>query len=117
DQPRGNPLRLYLDSLGRFRPLPAGILVLPSHGLPFRGLHLRLDFLRHHHDERLAETVDALAEPRTAADLVPVLFRRPLPTHPLGFAIGETPAHLHSLAAQGPVAPPVEPTPHHRRPK
>ncbi len=104
DQPRGNPLRLYLDSLARFRPLAAETLVLPSHGLPFRGLHLRLDYLRHHHDERLAATVDALVEPRTAAELVPVLFRRQLDTHQLGFAIGETLAHLHYLEAEGQAA-------------
>ena len=101
DQPRANPLRLYLDSLTRFRPLPGETLVLPSHGLPFRGLHLRLDYLRAHHDERLAATVDAVTEPRTAAELVPVLFRRKLDTHQLGFAIGETLAHLHYLEAEG----------------
>jgi glyoxylase-like metal-dependent hydrolase (beta-lactamase superfamily II) len=104
DQPRANPLRLYLDSLGRFRPLPAETLILPSHGLPFRGLHLRLDYLRHHHEERLASTVDSVTEPRTAAEVVPVLFRRPLDTHQLGFAIGETLAHLHYLEAEGQVA-------------
>ena len=101
DQPNGNPLKLYLDSLGRFRPLPESTLVLPSHGLPFRGLHRRLDYLQHHHDERLSETIDALAEPRTANDLVPVLFRRQLDAHQLGFAIGETVAHLHFLEARG----------------
>jgi glyoxylase-like metal-dependent hydrolase (beta-lactamase superfamily II) len=104
DQPRANPLRLYLDSLKRFRPLPEATLVLPSHGLPFRGLHARLDHLRHHHDERLAETFGAIAEPRTAAELVPVLFRRQLDTHQLGFAIGETLAHLHYLEAEGQAA-------------
>lgn len=104
DQPRGNPLRLYLDSMTRFQPLPADALILPSHGLPFRGLHLRIEHLRHHHDERLAETVDALAEPRTAFELVPVLFRRQLDTHQLGFAIGEALAHLHYLEAEGQVA-------------
>jgi glyoxylase-like metal-dependent hydrolase (beta-lactamase superfamily II) len=104
DQPRGNPLRLYLDSLARFRPLPEETLVLPSHGLPFRGLHRRLDHLRHHHDDRLAETIGALAEPRTAFELVPVLFRRQLDTHQLGFAIGETLAHLHYLEAEGQAA-------------
>src|SRR5580765_4269249 len=57
DQPRGNPLRLYLDSLARFRPLPEDTLILPSHGLPFRGLHARLEYLRHHHEERLAEAL------------------------------------------------------------
>jgi len=101
DQPRGNPLRLYLESLQRFRPLPADALVLPSHGLPFRGLHHRLDYLQQHHDERLAETVGAIVEPRTASELVPVLFRRQLDTHQLGFAIGETLAHLHYLEAEG----------------
>ena len=104
DQPRGNPLRLYLDSLARFRPLSEDMLVLPSHGLPFVGLHRRLDHLHHHHDERLAETIDALAEPRTASELVPVLFRRQLDTHQLGFAIGETLAHLHYLEAEGQAA-------------
>ena len=101
DQPNGNPLKLYLDSLGRFRPLPEETLVLPSHGLPFIGLHKRLDYLQHHHDERLSETIDALAEPRTAHELVPVLFRRQLDAHQLGFAIGETVAHLHFLEARG----------------
>jgi len=104
DQPRGNPLRLYLDSLKRFRALPPETLVLPSHGLPFRGLHARLDYMRHHHDERLAETVHAIVEPRTASELVPVLFRRQLDTHQLGFAIGETLAHLHYLEAEGQAA-------------
>src|SRR5262245_31991979 len=104
DQPYGNPLRLYLDSLARFRPLPQDALVLPSHGLPFRGLHGRLDHLRHHHDERLSETFDALAEPLTAFDLVPVLFRRKLDTHQLGFAIGEALAHLHYVEAEGQAA-------------
>jgi hypothetical protein len=84
--------------------LPAETLILPSHGLPFRGLHLRLDYLRHHHEERLVGTVDAVTEPRTAAEVVPVLFRRPLDTHQLGFAIGETLAHLHYLEAEGQVA-------------
>jgi glyoxylase-like metal-dependent hydrolase (beta-lactamase superfamily II) len=104
DQPHANPLRLYLDSLKRFRPLPSDALVLPSHGLPFRGLHRRLDYLRQHHDDRLAETLDAVAQPRTASELVPVLFRRQLDTHQLGFAIGETLAHLHFLEAEGQVA-------------
>jgi glyoxylase-like metal-dependent hydrolase (beta-lactamase superfamily II) len=103
DRPHDDPLRLYLDSLARFRPMPAGALVLPSHGLPFRGLHARLDALRAHHDERLAETLDALGEPRTAAELMPVLFRRQLDTHQLSFAIGEVLAHLNYLLAAGSV--------------
>jgi glyoxylase-like metal-dependent hydrolase (beta-lactamase superfamily II) len=101
DRPLDNPLKLYLDSLARFRPMPADALVLPSHGLPFRGLHQRIEALREHHDERLAETLGALAEPRSAADLIPVLFRRQLDTHQLSFAIGEALAHLNYLEARG----------------
>ncbi|HYE91813.1 MAG TPA: MBL fold metallo-hydrolase [Terriglobales bacterium] len=104
DRPHDDPLRLYLESLTRFRPLPSDALVLPSHGLPFRGLHARLDALRAHHDERLSETLGALAEPRTAAELMPVLFRRQLDTHQLSFAIGEVLAHLNYLVAAGSVA-------------
>jgi glyoxylase-like metal-dependent hydrolase (beta-lactamase superfamily II) len=101
DRPYDDPLRLYLDSLARFRAMPADALVLPSHGLPFRGLHARLDALRAHHDERLAETLGAVAEPRAAAELIPILFRRQLDTHQLSFAIGEVLAHLNYLDVDG----------------
>jgi glyoxylase-like metal-dependent hydrolase (beta-lactamase superfamily II) len=101
DQPLGNPLRLYLDSLRRFRPMPADTLVLPSHGLVFHGLQPRLDRLHQHHEARLAETVDLVAEPRAGIELVPLLFKRKLDVHQLGFAIGEVLAHLHLLESEG----------------
>lgn len=101
EEPGANPLRLYLDSLERFRPMAPETLVLPSHGLPFRGLHARLAALRDHHDARLAETLDALVEPLSAAELVPTLFRRQLDVHQLGFALGESLAHLVLLESKG----------------
>ena len=101
DQPWGDPLRLYLESLERFRSIGADALVLPAHGLPFRNLPERLAELRTHHAARLAETLDAIAEPRSAADIVPVLFRRELDSHQLGFALGEALSHLHRLEADG----------------
>jgi glyoxylase-like metal-dependent hydrolase (beta-lactamase superfamily II) len=101
ERPHENPLRYYLDSLARFLTLPADTLILPSHGLPFRGLHHRLSTLVQHHDARLAEAADALIEPKSGAELIPVLFRRELDTHQLGFAIGETLAHLNFLEAEG----------------
>ncbi len=100
DQPFGNPLRLFLDSFAAFRAMPADTFVLPSHGLPFHGLHARLDYLDRHHEDRLQETVAALEEPKTAAEVIPVLFRRELDTHQLAFAIGESLAHLHYLEWQ-----------------
>ena len=101
DQPSANPLRLYLGSLERFRAVAADALVLPSHNLPFRGVHERVGELKTHHAARLAETLDALTEPRTAADVVPFLFRRQLDAHQLAFALGEALAHLHFLEADG----------------
>ncbi len=101
EQAMANPLRLYLDSLERFRPIAPETLVLPSHGLPFRGLHARLTALADHHEARLGEALDALVEPCSAADLVPTLFRRELDLHQLAFALGESLAHLRFLEVDG----------------
>jgi glyoxylase-like metal-dependent hydrolase (beta-lactamase superfamily II) len=100
-EPEGNPLRLYLDSLGKYAELPINTLVLPSHGRPFRGLHTRIEQLRTHHAARLAEVLDACRSARSAMDIVPIMFRRPLDAHQLGFALGEALAHLHALWADG----------------
>ncbi len=98
--PDGNPLARFLDSLASFESLPPDTLVLPSHGLPFRGIAVRVAQLRAHHDARLAElaaAVAAAAAPLSAADLVPVLFRRELDLQQRFFAMGEAIAHLNFL--------------------
>lgn len=100
-EPEGNPLQQYLDSLDKFAGLPAETLVLPSHGRPFRGLHTRITQLREHHVARLAEVKEACREARSAADIVPLMFRRPLDAHQLSFALGEALAHLHKLWNDG----------------
>jgi glyoxylase-like metal-dependent hydrolase (beta-lactamase superfamily II) len=99
--PEGDPLRLFLESLQRYRELPEDVLVLPSHGKPFRGAHARVAQLEGHHRDRLAELLAALDEPRSANDLLPVLFRRPLDAHQTFFAMGEAIAHLHYLYYAG----------------
>ena len=97
-EPDGNPLQLFLDSLEKFLPLPENTLVLPSHGRPFVGLHERIKQLRDHHQERLEEVMHACAEqPRCAADIVPVMFKRELDPHQTTFALGESMAHLNLL--------------------
>jgi glyoxylase-like metal-dependent hydrolase (beta-lactamase superfamily II) len=101
-EPDADPLALFLASLEKIkRAVPANALVLPSHGLPFRGLHTRIDQLTSHHVARLSELEAACAEPRTCAEIVPVLFRRKLDAHQIGFAIGETLAHLQYLVNKG----------------
>jgi glyoxylase-like metal-dependent hydrolase (beta-lactamase superfamily II) len=103
-EPDADALARFLDSLAAFESLPADTLVLPSHGLPFRGLHARVEALRAHHRDRLAELTDAVRQSggaATAADVVPVLFRRELDLQQRFFAIGEAIAHLNHLAAGG----------------
>jgi glyoxylase-like metal-dependent hydrolase (beta-lactamase superfamily II) len=100
-QPDEDPLRLFLSSISRHAQLPADTLVLPSHGLPFRGLRKRTAALHRHHDERLAEVLHACVQPMSAAQIVPVLFRRALDDHQIGFAMGEAIAHLNHLWQQG----------------
>jgi len=101
-EPEADPLTLYLDSLTRYLDLPADTLVLPSHGKPFTGLHARVDQLREHHDERLADVIKACrAEPTHAAGLLPVLFKRKLDLHQTTFAMGESIAHLNALWLKG----------------
>jgi glyoxylase-like metal-dependent hydrolase (beta-lactamase superfamily II) len=97
-EPDGDPLRRFLDSLGRFETLPPDTLVLPSHGLPFVGIHARVQALREHHAARLAE-LESAATGRaiSAAEAVPVLFRRPLDVQQRLFAMGEAIAHLNHL--------------------
>ncbi|HEU0257823.1 MAG TPA: MBL fold metallo-hydrolase [Burkholderiales bacterium] len=99
--PEGDPLRLFLDSVARYRELPEDVLVLPSHGKPFRGAHRRVAELERHHRERLEELTQSLKSPKSAAELLSVLFRRPLDAHQTFFAMGEAIAHLHYLYYAG----------------
>lgn len=102
-EPDSDPLALFLDSLRRLKQdFPADCLVLPSHKLPFRGLHQRADELLAHHAERLERAMVACAErPVTALEALRGLFPRPLDDHQTGFAMGETVAHLNHLVKAG----------------
>jgi glyoxylase-like metal-dependent hydrolase (beta-lactamase superfamily II) len=99
--PEGDPLRLFLESVARYRELPEDVLVLPSHGKPFRGAHARAGQLEQHHQQRFKELLASLEQPKSANDLLPVLFRRPLDAHQTFFAMGEAIAHLHYLYYAG----------------
>jgi glyoxylase-like metal-dependent hydrolase (beta-lactamase superfamily II) len=99
--PEGDPLRLFLDSVAHYRELPADVLVLPSHGKPFRGAHTRVQQLEDHHAAHFAKLLQSLDEPKSAAEVLGVLFRRKLDAHQMFFAMGEAIAHLHYLFYAG----------------
>lgn len=97
-EPEADSLRLFLASIDKFKALPADTLVLPSHGKPFRGARERVRQLHDHHRERLAEVMAACSQaPQSAADVLPLLFKRQLDLHQTTFAMGESVAHLHAL--------------------
>jgi glyoxylase-like metal-dependent hydrolase (beta-lactamase superfamily II) len=102
-EPDADPLGEYLASLNALgREIPEDVLVLPGHLLPFRGLHTRLGELARHHAERCALIADAVrTAPRTAADLLPVLFKRKMDSHQTGFAFGEVLAHVNYMRRRG----------------
>jgi glyoxylase-like metal-dependent hydrolase (beta-lactamase superfamily II) len=100
-EPEANPVQQYLDSLSAYAGLPDDTLVLPSHGKPFRGLHVRIRQLREHHAARLEEVMEACRSPQAASDILPIMFRRPLDAHQISFAMGEALAHLHKLWFDG----------------
>ena len=99
-QPEANPMKEYLDSLARLEALPPDTLVLPSHGLPFRGLHdaagptarassgpARRRGVRHHRQNQ-------------AFAIAQEVFPRVLYANPRQ-AFGELLAHLNMLASIG----------------
>lgn len=100
-EPDADPLHDFLTSLVPYRDLPEDCRVLPSHGLPFVGLHGRLGQLADHHAERLERTLTACAAPTTAAAVLQALFQRALDAHQTGFALAETLAHLNHLIGKG----------------
>ncbi|RYH31579.1 MAG: MBL fold metallo-hydrolase [Alcaligenaceae bacterium] len=101
-EPEADSLRLFLNSLRRYIDLSEGTLVLPSHGKPFIGLHARIRQLEEHHQERLQDILDASGlKTLSAADILSSLFKRPLDSHQMTFAMGEALAHLHYLWFEG----------------
>ena len=84
--------------------------MLPSHGKPFRGLHERVRQLIEHHDRHFDEVLAACREkPCSAADLLPVLFKRQMDAHQTGFAFAETVAHTNFMVARGDLTQSLDP--------
>jgi glyoxylase-like metal-dependent hydrolase (beta-lactamase superfamily II) len=101
NDPQGDPLRLFLESIEAYTALPDDTLVLPSHGLPFIGIRARVKALFDHHRDRLLELEAAARDRVSAFDVLPVLFRRKLDLQQQFFAMGEAIAHLNHAWHQG----------------
>jgi glyoxylase-like metal-dependent hydrolase (beta-lactamase superfamily II) len=100
-EPEGDPLGDWLASIEKLMGLSDELLVLPSHGDPFTGLHARLDALARGHRERLDALHAHLATPRRAVDCFPILFGRKIDDGLMGLATGEAMAHLRRLEVEG----------------
>jgi glyoxylase-like metal-dependent hydrolase (beta-lactamase superfamily II) len=102
-EPETDPLGEYLSSLAALRQaIPGDALVLPGHHVPFAGLHVRVDELAAHHAERCGMIEEACRlEPKSAAELVPVVFKRTLDAHQTSFAFSEVVAHVNYMRNRG----------------
>jgi glyoxylase-like metal-dependent hydrolase (beta-lactamase superfamily II) len=105
-EPDSDPLGEYLASLAALRQAIAeDALVLPGHHLPFTGLHVRVYELAAHHAERCGMIAEACrTAPRSAAELVPVVFKRALDPHQTSFAFSEVVAHVNYMRNRGELA-------------
>jgi len=101
-EPAANPLLQWLDSCEQLQAfLPEDVLVLPSHGYPFRGAHQRLQQLIDGHRTALDHLNAHCETPRRAVDTFSALFQRQVDAKSLIIATGESLAHLNFLLAEG----------------
>lgn len=99
-EPDADPVAEWLDSCRRLEPFATDTqLVLPGHKLPFTGLPTRMRQLIDNHDEALVRLQGFLAEPHTAAECFPVLFRSQINETNYSMALVEAVAHLNHLLA------------------
>ena len=103
-EPEGNPLEDWITSCHKLKTaIPEDTLVLPAHGIPFRGAHLRLSKLIKHHEQALERLHKHCLQPKRSTDVYPVLFRRSINDGNRSMAVGESIAHLNCLIERGKV--------------
>ena len=101
-EPQADPLKDWFDSIDRLEAaLPDDVLVLPAHGKPFRGVHVRLEQLRKEHTDNLEKLLDTADEPRRAVDVFDVLFNSAITDSNRVMATGEAISHLSYLCNTG----------------
>lgn len=101
DAPFDDPLGDYLNFLDRARLWGAGLVALPGHGPVFNGPGQRATEIADHHYDRLNHLRKHVDADVSSADLVEVLFGRPLSGFHLLLGLTETHAHLNHLVGLG----------------
>ncbi len=104
DKPIRDLLRAFLRSNQQFQPLPEETLVLPTHNVPSRCLHVWLDEYEADHATWLDMTYDACW-----LQGVPLMSHRdfsnpPSDPHQLFFAVGEALSHTLFLETDGKIS-------------
>jgi glyoxylase-like metal-dependent hydrolase (beta-lactamase superfamily II) len=98
EEPEGNPLEEWLSSCRRLQNLlPDDLLVLPAHGQPFYGLHLRLQQLLDEHEGQLNKLRTFYKDAGTCSDSLAQLFRKNLSGFNRLIAASEAQAHINYL--------------------
>lgn len=102
-EPEGDPLGEYLQSLEMLRNrVSAHALILSGHRLPFIGIQERCLALADHHEAKFRQIELAVREsPRSANELVSLLYPKVDNPHELSFAFSEVLSHLNFMIAKG----------------
>jgi len=101
-EPHADPLSDWLRSCASLREsLPEDVLVLPSHGKPFRGARARLTQLISDHEHCLDKVLELCETPRNALELFPALFKARITEGNMIMAVGESLAHINCLLGRG----------------
>ncbi len=101
-EPDADPVGEWLEACERLLPLARpDHFVLPGHKLPFTGLPTRLVQMIDNHHGALVRLAGWLAQPRTAVECFPALFKREIGAGEYGLALVEAVAHLNHLLIAG----------------
>ena len=102
-EPHADPLGAFIRSLTDIkRTVPEDALTLSGHRLPIAEPHKRADELIEHHHQRCDQVMGIVGKgTKTAAEITPELFHRPLDAHQFSFAFSEALAHVNLLVEQG----------------
>ncbi|MBV7379750.1 MBL fold metallo-hydrolase [Maritimibacter sp. DP4N28-5] len=103
-EPEADPVGEWLEACERLMQYAEPTqLVLPGHKLPYRGLPTRMRQLIDNHHSALARLERDLAEPKTAVECFPSIFKRKIGEGEYGLALVEAMAHLNHLYQTGKV--------------